>query len=416
MIKCLINNDLRKEVLIIETMEMKPNFSFLARKYEMDYRTIKKYYYGYDGKPINHTKSFTLDSLHEVIKEKMALKGSKISSLYFFLKDKKEYVGSYSALTYYIRKHPDIKRNHKSDECHVRFETKPGEQIQFDWVEDITLYNKYGKPFIFNIFSSELSYSRMHFFKYSKTKTKEDVYTCLIDSFKYFGGVTKSVLTDNMSSIVDTVKLEFYSEFKQFAKDFGINANKCKVRHAYTKGKVEVRNKFIKWLIPYNYEFETEEELIEIISKINIEVNNRINSTTQMKPILLYNKEKEYLNQLPSKEILEHYLNLETPVKVQNTSLFDYKGNKYSADPKFINKTLKVKEIDNKLYVYFNTNLIDIHDITNNKINYKQEHYIKGLKSSISSKSDEQIEVLAKKNLELFDALSQLKKEGIKNE
>ena len=181
--------------------------------------------------------------------------------------------------------------------------------------------------FYTNIFSAELSYSRMHYFNYSKYKTREDVMNNLILAFKYYGGVTECVLTDNMSSIVNTNENKFCNEFKTFSKDIGINSKKCKVRHPFTKGKVEVRNKFMKWLIPYNYEFETEEDISKIIRKINIEVNNRVNDTTNMKPILLYQKEKEYLKPLPTNQILEHYMNLNVSVKVQNTMLIKYKGN-----------------------------------------------------------------------------------------
>ena len=244
----------------------------------------------------------------------------------------------------------------------------------------------------------------MHYFNYSVHKTREDVLNNLIGAFKFYGGITEHVLTDNMSSIVSNGK--FCKEFKAFAKDLGIIEKKCKVKHPFTKGKVEVRNKFMKWLIPYNYEFENEEDLKEIIKKINIEVNNRINSTTSMKPILLYQKEKEYLNPLPPNQILEQYMNLSITIKVQNTMLIDYKGLKYSVPKKYINKTLKLKEIDNKLYIYDNTELVVIHEISNKPINYKDEHYMEGLKESMPYKTDIEIEELAKKNLELFDQLT----------
>ena len=86
--------------------------------------------------------------------------------------------------------------------------------------------------------------------------------------------------------------------------------------------------------------------------------------------------------------------------------LFYYKGSKYSVPQKYINKTLKVKEIDNKLYVYDNTKLVVIHDISDKKINYLEEHYKEGLSSSIKYKSDEEIDKLVKENLELFDKLT----------
>lgn len=400
-----IMSELRKEFVMIKTYEIKPNYSYLSRKYDLDPRTIKKYYEGYKGKKTTRDKHSILDDYQDIIKEKLQLKGIKISAIYFFLKNEKEYKGSYSLLTHYIRK--NFKNfKFKEDESHVRFETGIGEQLQFDWVESVKLISKYGEIFEFNIFSAELSYSRMHYFNYSKFKTREDVIDNLINTFKFFGGIPKGTLTDNMSSIVNTDKKTFCKEFKSFAKDVGINISKCKVRHPFTKGKVEVRNKFMKWLIPYNYEFETEEDIIEIIKKINNEVNNQVNDTTQIKPILLYQKEKEYLKPLPSDKILGQYFNISTIVKVPNTLLIYYKGNQYSVPKKYINKSLKIKEIDNKLYIYNNTEIVTIHEISNQKINYKKEHYVEALKGSMLNNTEDEIEQLAKKNLELFDNLA----------
>ena len=182
--------ELRKEITIMKTMNIKPNFSSLAREYNLDYRTVKRYYVGYDGKPAHHNKKSSLEEFDEVIREKMDLKGAKVSSLFFFLQEEYKYEGSYSNLTYYIRKNKITSQ--KKSKGNPRFETDIGEQIQFDWVESITMINKFGEVFEFNVFSAEVSYSRMHYFCYSLTKTREDVIRCLINTFKFFGGVTKS--------------------------------------------------------------------------------------------------------------------------------------------------------------------------------------------------------------------------------
>ena len=50
-----------------------------------------------------------------------------------------------------------------------------------------------------------------------------------------------------------------------------------------TKGKVESSNRFLSWLMPYNHRFKDEKELIEIIEKINIAVNNTVNQTTNIR-------------------------------------------------------------------------------------------------------------------------------------
>ncbi len=170
-------------------------------------------------------------------------------------------------------------------------------------------------------------------------------------------------------------------------------------------GKDESANRFMSWLIPYNNEFEDEQELKKIIGEINEKVNRQINSTIGVSPIMLFNKEKEYLKPLPNEKIMERYLIYSQQVKISNESLFYYKGKKYSVPNSFIDHTLSVQEENNKLYVYYNKKLITVHDISEKNINYKEEHYIEGLKSILKNKTQEQIETLARKNLENLNRL-----------
>ena len=50
-------------------MNIKPNFSELAREYDLDRRTVKKYYEGYEGKSKTRNKSSRLDQYYIEIKE-----------------------------------------------------------------------------------------------------------------------------------------------------------------------------------------------------------------------------------------------------------------------------------------------------------------------------------------------------------
>ena len=113
------------------------------------------------------------------------------------------------------------------------------------------MISKYGEVFEFNIFSVTLGASRLHIFIYSKFKTRIDVQRCLVKVFQYIGGVPKELLTDNMSSIVNTNTKEFLKEFVAFSKDMDVNIKKCKPRHPYTKSKDcihvnDVKQNFIK--------------------------------------------------------------------------------------------------------------------------------------------------------------------------
>ena len=399
-------NRLKQELLIMKTEGIKPNYAELARLHNCDYRTVKKYNNGYEGKSINRIKKSKLDKYKEDIKIKLELPGSTIKGTYEYFKSNDETIGNYSNFYKYTKKKNLKKKN--NNKFHPRYETEFGKQLQFDWKEDIKMFNKYGEVFEFNIFSSTLGSSRLHVFIYSKYRTKIDVQRCLVKTFQYIGGLPEETLTDNMSSIVDTKKKEFYKDFISFSKDIGFIPKKCKPRHAYTKGKDESCNRFMSWLIPYNGEFETEEDLIKIIEEINLKVNKQINETIGVPPIMLFQKEKEYLKPLPNNKILNSYLYDTISVKVSNESLFYYKGSKYSVPIKFINHTLSLREESNKLYIYYNKDLITIHDISDKYINYKEEHYNEGFMNILKNKTQDEINNIARRNLELINKLSEV--------
>ena len=399
-------NKLKQELLIMKTNNIKPNYAELARIHNCDYRTVKKYDNGYEGKPTTREKESKLDKYKEEIKSKLELPGSTIKGTYEFFKEKDNNIGNYS--NFYKSSIKNDINTKKNNSFHPRYETEYGKQLQFDWKEEIKMVNKYGELFEFNIFSSTLGASRLHVFIYSKYKTRIDVQRCLVKTFQYIGGLPEETLTDNMSSIVDTKKKEFYKEFKEFSKDIGFIPKKCKPKKPYTKGKDESCNRFMSWLIPYNGEFVTEEELIKIIEEINLKVNKQINETIGVPPIMLFQKEKEHLKPLPSNKILNSYLYDTVSAKVSNESLFYYKGSKYSVPIKFINHTVSLREENNKLYVYYNKELITIHELTLNYINYKEEHYNEGLRNILKNKEQEEIDLIARKNLKLINKLSEV--------
>ena len=69
-----MNTVLLTQLKILKMSDIKPNFSELARLYEMDRRTIKKYYEGYEGKPKNRYKtSKSVSYTHLVGIQRLAL-------------------------------------------------------------------------------------------------------------------------------------------------------------------------------------------------------------------------------------------------------------------------------------------------------------------------------------------------------
>ena len=225
------------QLRLLKMSKIRPNFSELARQYDLDRRTIKKYFDGYEGKPEHHNKPSRLDKHYDIIKLKLSLRGANIRAVYEYLIDEvDESIGTYSNFNkYVIRKGLKPKKTEKG---HPRYETAMGVQAQVDWKEDVTLHNRYGEAFTFQVFDYKLGYSRYPVFIYKLYKTRQDVFDCLIAAFKATGGVPKEILFDNMSSVVDRDgnKVNISSQMKTFAKDMGFEIKLCKPRHAFTKG------------------------------------------------------------------------------------------------------------------------------------------------------------------------------------
>ena len=398
--------NLKGALACLETSQIKPNYSSLGREYGVDRRTAKKIHLGIINRKKGRKKTSKLDQYQELIKSKLNIPGTNKKAVYeYIIMNVDKDIGTYSNFNKYVSKNKDLLIPKKID-VHPRFETEYGEQLQFDWKGPITLHNRTGKEFVFYVFSTILSASRMHTYEICKYMTREEVQRCLIHCFVKLGGVPKTLLTDNMSSIVNYSEHEFVSEFKAFCKDMGTIPKKCKVRSCETKGKVENSNKFVNWILPYDGEFDTEEELINIMNRINDKINSQANETTNMAPIGLFQIEKEYLQPLPKQDVIDQYLDCMIPARVSIESLVYYKGTKYSVPPKYINQTVKLQVIDNKLFIYYNTYLITMHELSNQKIQYHETDYAECLRQTMPYKATDEIEEIAKENLELLSRLT----------
>ena len=378
-----------------------PNFSELERLYNIDRRTLKKYYDN-GGIPKRKKREYhsELDDYIEIIKSKFEEPGNTKKGIYEFLLDKYKIKTSYNNFkAYCLRK--GLKPTKLSQTPHPRYETDPGEHLQVDWKEDLELTSRHGEVFHFNIYSATLGYSRKHIFLYTVNKTESDFLRCTIDTFRLLGGLPKVILTDNMSAVVTVKgnKKHKHPKILAFEKDTGVKIKLCKARTPQTKGKDESANRFVNRLNAYNNDFEDLNDLLRIIENLNVRCNEECNQTTKIPPNILFQKEKEYLLPLPNQVMLESYLDNSFISKVPETMLINYKGNSYSVPKEYIGKSVKCVPDDNKLYIYFNTKLIHVYDISLNKINYDKNDYIDALKTITQSNGDD-IEKLALKNLE----------------
>ena len=398
-----MRKDIYERMKIMKQGETKPNYAEIARRWDCDYRTVKRYF-EQDVVPTRKiTKPSKLDPYRTIIKAKVDL-GCTGSSIYHFIK-KKGYDGKYSILRDYVR---SIKVEGEQ-KATIRFETNPGLQAQVDWKEGMQLINRRGEIFEINIFLMLLGYSRTKYFELTIDKNQETLMMAMINGFRYFQGVPKEIIFDNMKTVIDRSRTNYQQAvvnetFYQFSKDMGFEVWPCKAYRPQTKGKVEALAKLTSRLNPYNNEFDTLEELEEIVREVMNDINNDESYATNEKPLTLLEKEKEYLLPLPNQELINNYFTKPIRRIVTKESMITYMNNKYSLEPKYIGKSVNLEVSDTHLKIIYGKEIIAIHKLSKRKFNYHHDHMVSILKSdAMKFKKDEEIEDFAKEQLELYD-------------
>ena len=403
---------MRKDIFEVLYMEKKENgkinYSKIAKQYNCDPRTVKRYYNERDSNPTIRKPRIivkVIQGFEEIIEKKYVESGAPAIAIYNFLKERYGYKGSYTSIKTFTH---NLKEKIIND-ITVRFETSPGLQCQVDWKENMLLHDKKGREYIINIFLSILGYSRLKYIELTLDKMQPTLFKCITNAIKYFGGTPKEFLFDNMRTVVDHSRTQFnkpvYNEkFYSFAKDAGFIPKSCLAYKPRTKGKVEVVAKIMDRLKVYDYEFSNLDELNNIINDLRDSINNEVQSTTKEKPIERFQKEKEYLNCEPNYEILEAYFASRPMIRiVPKDSLITYQNKRYSVPPKYIGKQVTIEAKDNLLYVYYNKNFICSHQISEKKISYNKEHYKELLIHSSLDKNS--IDNVCQTNLDLLDKL-----------
>lgn len=407
-------NDLYKLKPFLEDGTLKINKSQIARELEVDRRTVDKYLNGYT-KPKTRNCDDCITPFYDVISELLSDCNQQIfyyrKVLWQYLVDNHGFKGVYCNFCHCLKKYPEFdsyfrkKRTSNTNKVTIRYETDMAKQAQLDWKESIPFILSSGETISVNIFVLLLSYSRFRVYRVSISKSQDILFSFLDDAFEIFGGVPEEIVTDNMKTVMDEARTEYHSgkinnKFQQFAKDYGFKVHPCIAGRPRTKAKVEAPMKILDEIRAYNGKLNYR-ELAELVTRINNRVNTQINQGTGRIPLLYFEKEKAFLHSLPADNVRKPYQIATNTVKVNHSSMFNYKGCQYSVQPEYVGKIVSLQVYDGYIHVYFNTKLITIHQLSTKKLNYISEHY-----SAIAREThvfkEEHILDRAKENLDII--------------
>jgi transposase len=233
----------------------------------------------------------------------------------------------------------------------IRYETKPGEQVQFDWGEfkyeqDGAVRKLYG-------FSAILCYSRMRFAIFVKRCDVQTLIRCMMEAFEYFGGLPKAALTDRMKSVLldmeDKVP-RWNARFADFMASIGVAPRVCKAYTPQTKGKIERTIGFVKKNFWPGVSFSDIDDLNRQARAWCERINSRVHGTTHERPI--ERLKQEPLVPLPQAFAWERFATEER--KVGWDGYFSYDGVLYGlpSSPPLAGAVVQVRERQGTLSVW----------------------------------------------------------------
>lgn len=191
----------------------------------------------------------------------------------------------------------------------VRFETRPGEQLQVDF----THVRRGRDPLL--AFVATLGYSRATFVRFTEAEDAPTLCACLREALMYFGGTPAHVLFDNPRTVV--IERDAYGEGRHrfnpdllaLADEFGFRPRLCRPYRAQTKGKVERFNGYLKgsFLVPLAAALKQAGLRLDVIAAnrhigpwLEGVANVRVHSTTGEVPSVRLSLEREQLRPLPA--------------------------------------------------------------------------------------------------------------------
>jgi transposase len=139
-------------------------------------------------------------------------------------------------------------RPRKKPEAFLQLHTLPGEQGQVDWADFGMLRVGAGQRRLF-AFVIVLSWSRAIWVYFSFDQTMSSVIRGHIACFEVFGGVPRTLVYDNMKTVVlerDGDAIRFHPRFLELRKHYHFAARPCRPRRANEKGRVERAIRYLR--------------------------------------------------------------------------------------------------------------------------------------------------------------------------
>jgi transposase len=259
------------------------------------------------------------------------------------------YRGGKSLIKGFVQPYREARRQEATE----RFETEPGEQAQVDWGH-FGFISHHGRRCRLYAFVMTLGWSRAMYVEFTVSADAAWWLRCHVHAFRYFGGVPRVVLHDNLKTAVlhrdADGTVHWNPRYLDFADYHGFTPKPCQLYRAQTKGKVESGIRYVRGNFWPGLTFADLADLnCQGRDWLDLTANVRVHGTTGEVPFTRLSLEP--LQSLTGR--LDYDTSLTSFRRVTKDCVVSYGGNYYSVPSQYVRKTLKLKETeDEQLVVY----------------------------------------------------------------
>ncbi len=260
------------------------------------------------------------------------------------------YEGQITILRDYLKEKRGQTKNKKA---FIRFESKPGEQIQIDWGHFGAIPYGDTNRKVYALVVVE-SYSRMLYVEFTHSQNQQALHGCLVNAFRTLGGTPKTIVVDNMLTAVtqrEARLIRFNDAFLDFLRPFHITPRACNPASPHEKGKVENAIKFLRRnFIPLNEFLDLKDFQSKVMDWLNKYANLRVHQTTGEIPAQRFKR----VSLRPLPDLMPESCECYTLI-VHKDFAVKFDTNSYTTPPWTIGKKLTLKADQNNIWIYHKT-------------------------------------------------------------
>jgi transposase len=271
--------------------------------------------------------------------EAAAMAGLSAQRIYQDLVCDYQFGGSYHSVQRFVRR-----LLHSQPVPFVRMEVGPGEEAQVDFGQGawVLVNGRRKRPHLFRVV---LSHSRKAYSEVVWQQTTEAFIRCLENAFRYFGGVPKALVIDNLRAAVtraDWYDPELNAKVEEFCRHYGTVILPTRPAMPHHKGKVEAGVKYAQDNALKGRTFNTlaEQNLFLLDWESNV-ADTRIHGTTRKQVGKVF-KEVEQPRLLPLPASLFPVFE-EAPRRVHGDGYVELKRAYYSVPPEYVGRQVWVR-------------------------------------------------------------------------